>query len=391
MKDKRGGNCTKCHKFCGCFCDYLCSDQVREELELDDGSGKNSSRKKVLRKIMRYTLPMYPRGVYDNDDGGGSRLIPKIVHQTWFESVTRDKYPNFSRLVESWKQTGWNYSFYNDDDAATFLSVHFPPEVKQAYDALIPGAFKADLFRYCVLFIYGGVYADVDVLLESKLDMVIDDDVGFMVPLDTPGKETGHQMCLWNGFIASAPGHPFLAAVIETVVNNIRNRFTSVDIMNELCPGEVDFYVSYRYDILFTGGPCILGASVNKVLGRHPQTSFDINTTHVPSDSASASSSNDIHIPGRIDFLDENKEDMGAYRFTLRRKNLIVAATDMPGSDDRGLLSRSDSDSDSDSNHAPEDHYSKLRKSGKIYGMSGLYKDNFSANELIKIEGFKNK
>jgi len=56
--------------------------------------------------------------------------------------------------------------------------------VKEAYDALIPGAFKADLFRYCVLFIYGGVYADIDVMLTSKLEMAIDDDVGFMVPLD---------------------------------------------------------------------------------------------------------------------------------------------------------------------------------------------------------------
>jgi len=96
------------------------------------------------------------------------------------------------------------------------------------------------------------VYSDVDVLLESKLDMAIDDDVGFMIPLDSPGKESGHQICLWSGFIASAPGHPFLAAVIETVVNNIRNRFTSVDIMHSMCPGEVDFFVLHRYDILFT-------------------------------------------------------------------------------------------------------------------------------------------
>lgn len=145
------------------------------------------------------------------------------------------------------------------------------------------------------------------------------------------------------------------------------------------------------------GGPCILGASVNKVLGRHPQTSFDVNTTGIVSDDENLGGTiregvthetatrttgrSDIHIPGRIDFLDENKEDMGAYRFTLRRKNLIVAATDMPGFDDRGKLSGSD-----DNKHAPEDHYSKLRKSGKIYGMSGLYKDNLSANELIKIE-----
>ena len=96
------------------------------------------------------------------------------------------KSPNFSRLSESWKQqSGWEYRFYNDDDAANFLSTHFPVEVKEAYDVLIPGAFKADLFRYCVLFIHGGVYADIDVMLTSKLEAVIDSDIGFMIPLDS--------------------------------------------------------------------------------------------------------------------------------------------------------------------------------------------------------------
>ena len=93
--------------------------------------------------------------------------------------------PNFSRLVESWKQqSGWEYKFYNDERAEIFLATHFPPEVKEAYDDLIPGAFKADLFRYCILFIYGGVYADIDVMNTSKLEVAIDDDVGFMIPLD---------------------------------------------------------------------------------------------------------------------------------------------------------------------------------------------------------------
>lgn len=50
--------------------------------------------------------------------------------------------------------------------------------------------------------------------------------------------------------MAAAPGHPILANVIETVVNNVRNRFTSLDIMNTLCP-KVDLAISSTYDILF--------------------------------------------------------------------------------------------------------------------------------------------
>lgn len=93
--------------------------------------------------------------------------------------------PNKSRMVETWKKSGWEYKFYDDKDAEAFLSLHFPAEVTEAFHAILPGAYKADLFRYCVLFIYGGVYADVDTILESSLDSAILSDTGFMIGLDS--------------------------------------------------------------------------------------------------------------------------------------------------------------------------------------------------------------
>ena len=116
--------------------------------------------------------------------------IPRIVHQTWFEPMTKDRYPDLSRLAESFKQSGWEYRFYTDEEAGDFLSTHFPSEIREAFDALIPGAFKADLFRYCVLLIHGGVYADMDIILESNLDFAVPADVGFMVGHD-------HKVCLY--------------------------------------------------------------------------------------------------------------------------------------------------------------------------------------------------
>ena len=53
-----------------------------------------------------------------------------------------------SRLIESWKSSGWDYKFYDDSTAEEFLKIHFPVEVLEAYHTLLPGAFKADLFRW---------------------------------------------------------------------------------------------------------------------------------------------------------------------------------------------------------------------------------------------------
>ena len=39
------------------------------------------------------------------------------------------------------------------------------PEIKDAYDSLPIRVMKADLWRYCILYKYGGIYADSDTVL----------------------------------------------------------------------------------------------------------------------------------------------------------------------------------------------------------------------------------
>lgn len=360
-KDGVGGDCEKCAEPCGCYCRALCKIRPPE--------------KRVVKELRVYP-PVRRKDV--------ERLVPRIVHQTWFEPVTKEKYPNMSRLIESWKRSGWEYNFYDDDTAADFLSMHFPSEVREAYDAILPGAFKADLFRYCVLLIRGGVYADMDVLLESNLDDVVANDVGFMTPIDEPGIKVGRRSCLWNGLIAVAPGHPFLAKTIELVVNNIRNRFTSVDYDDMLCPDPV-IHVSHTVDTLFTCGPCIFGAGINAVLGRHMQNQFEIGDVNIwksdwaairsepHNNQTSVTASRDdprLLIPGRTIILQQNKLDMGAHRFTWVERNIMVAATDMPDYDDRPPTM---------------EHYSKTHGKAGVYGFKKLYKDNVSADEKIRI------
>jgi hypothetical protein len=53
--------------------------------------------------------------------------------------------------------------YFSDEDCRILIKKYFPPVVLQAYDKIKPGAYKADLFRYCVLQVLGGVYTDTNV------------------------------------------------------------------------------------------------------------------------------------------------------------------------------------------------------------------------------------
>ena len=170
---------------------------------------------------------------------------------------------------------------------------------------------------------------------------------------------------MWNGFIAAAPGHPFIAKALEIIVNQIRNRFTSVDIDDMLCPG-VALDHAHSWDLLFLTGPCVLGGAINSVLNKHMQTQINPGILDT-------SENVNVSIPGRSIILAQNKNDMGWHRFTWIEKNIIVAGTDMPDYEDRV--------------HQNQKHYSDKPEAIEmsLFGTKNIYKDTVAKDEDIRI------
>ena len=55
----------------------------------------------------------------------------------------------------------FTHHLYDDAMCREFIKRNFPDNVVRAFDMLNPGAYKADLWRYCVLYIHGGIYLDI--------------------------------------------------------------------------------------------------------------------------------------------------------------------------------------------------------------------------------------
>lgn len=130
----------------------------------------------------------------------------------------------------------------------------------------------------------------------------------------------------------------------------------------------------FGYDLLYTAGPCALGAAVNAVLGRHPQTAIPTGTL----DTAGAA-----NLPGRTVVLAQQKKDMGAQRFTHIEKNLIVAATDLPGADVPQRDKNKKAGAGGGGGEA-KPHYSDAQKKYTLYGLKGLYVDDVRADEDVR-------
>jgi len=180
--------------------------------------------------------------------------IPRNIFQTW---KTKNISNDFNILTQTWKDNNKNYShfLFDDDDCKSFIKKNFEENVYEAYCRIIPGAFKADLWRYCILFIYGGIYVDIDTICFNNIDNFIDEDIEFMTPIDLNNCPYYGTYNLFNCFIASIPRHPILMECIKRIVYNVEN--------NNVPFSNLDF-----------SGPGILGKSTNCFIGNNENETF---------------------------------------------------------------------------------------------------------------------
>lgn len=305
--------------------------------------------------------------------------IPRIIHQTNFEEITFDHHPQLARLQASWKNTGWEYRFYTDADARRYISEHFPGPFLDAFDSLIHGAYRADFFRYLVLLREGGVYADVDVMLESTLETFVSPDLSFFGPRDVPCEYAGEAFCIWNGLLGAEPGHPILVRAVERTVNLILRRADMYDMEQEICQRTgptAKLWKVRAQPLLFLTGPCGLGVAFNEAFRHSPLDPVPVGW-HVED-----SVQHEFH---RL-ILVGDKHDLGEFRFSDPERNFIVASTDILGSNDRSNRIRPATPSDtSTSKPTSSQHYSHSRKYMSIWGSSGVYVDDQVALMQVKL------
>ena len=138
--------------------------------------------------------------------------IPRIIYKTGPKKESA--LPSNLKLL--FKKTvqdnpGYTIQYFDDDQCRDFIAAHFNNEVLEVYDRLIPGAFKADLFRYCILYEKGGVYSDLTQQFKVPLNTLIDHHRDHLVLVaDRAGIEIGGQTLFCGqgvqiAFMASRP------------------------------------------------------------------------------------------------------------------------------------------------------------------------------------------
>lgn len=155
--------------------------------------------------------------------------IPRIIHQTFKTAKVPE---GIFGAVSTWidKNPEYAYEFYDDARMIDFIrnfdctGFSFTNEqLNEAFDLIKPGAGKADIFRYCVLYVYGGIYSDIDSECLVPLKDFINKTDDIVVIINFWRVNVVHHV-LSQWWMAYVKTHPVIKHTLELVVKSVLTR-----------------------------------------------------------------------------------------------------------------------------------------------------------------------
>ena len=137
-------------------------------------------------------------------------IIPNNLIQTYYNKKKIPQYifDNIQLYANNYK-----YILLDDNDAILFLTKYFNIKIVQRFNDLKLGAHKADLLRYCYLYVYGGIYLDIKTILIKHLDDIFTNKTYFYTCL------IDFNTVIYNGLVASKPRNPLMLSLILYIIN----------------------------------------------------------------------------------------------------------------------------------------------------------------------------
>jgi mannosyltransferase OCH1-like enzyme len=188
---------------------------------------KEIKKKKIKDKILGLELKIKSKIPYPIKSQYNT-VIPLNIYQTWHTKnlpILMQKTVN--NIIKN--NPAFNYQLFDDNDCREFIKNNFDKDVLNAFDSLVPGAYKADLWRYCILYKNGGIYLDIKyepinnfkfINLIEKEHWVLDAD----------------KYCIYNALMVCKPNNIILLKAINKVVENVKKRFYGISALHPTGP-----------------------------------------------------------------------------------------------------------------------------------------------------------
>lgn len=145
-------------------------------------------------------------------------MIPRIIHQIWIQGFDKApvKLQTYSQECQR-VNSDFQYIFW-DEKSITKLLESFSKKFLDLYNNYHIFAQKADLARYVILYIYGGIYLDMDMVCRRNLEPFLKHK--FFCTTDSFYYLSKRYL---NGVIGCVPEHSVFRYIFDNILKRVHN------------------------------------------------------------------------------------------------------------------------------------------------------------------------
>ena len=134
----------------------------------------------------------------------GARNLPQYMKKN--VELLKKQNPEFTHYL------------YDDTMCREFISQNFDADVLYSFDKLKPGAYKADLWRYCILYKKGGIYLDIKYRCISHFKLIELTNKEYCVKDRIYNGVVG----IYNALLCLKKNNDMLFKCIQEIVHNVK-------------------------------------------------------------------------------------------------------------------------------------------------------------------------
>lgn len=153
-------------------------------------------------------------------------ICPLIIHQIWWQGLK-----NISKLHNNYRKTwilnhkNYKYILWDQIKFETLLKKLNNNFLNTLYIKLPYMIQKIDLCKYVILYIYGGIYVDIDTISEKPLDYLIKKTKSNLIVSFITVYKTISYRLINNGVIISNKANKFFIFLLQEIKKSIDNNF----------------------------------------------------------------------------------------------------------------------------------------------------------------------
>jgi hypothetical protein len=136
----------------------------------------------------------------------------------------------------------FKHYLYDDEMCRDFIKNNFDKDVLYSFDKLKPGAYKSHLWRYCILYKYGGIYLDIKYSCVNGFKLKYLTDKEYFVRDQVNQFNIG----VYKALLITFPNNTILHDCIQNIVYNVKNNI-------------------YGSNSLFVTGPQMMSKKFNNI------------------------------------------------------------------------------------------------------------------------------